>query len=341
MAREDISDHACGVSAAGLAEYLGISTAAVSYALNGKSGVSDHTRKRVLDAAKKFGLEIPARAEMGARTKPLLGLILADLRNPFYQKLGVAVSQEARNAGFDSYLSHTEDDPHQLLSTVKAMADHHVDGIILTATQDGDASIARELRKYGIPYVQVSRKIPTVQAPFVGIDNSTAAYELAVYVADKGYTNVALALGPRRSSASNERLSGYLLGLLENGISVPQEWIIRIPLGVEGGLQAARYFRGLSRGLPEVIICGTDAIAYGIYSDFSLSGISIPRDVALTGFDGVMDPFEKELELTTIVQPITQMAGAAVSYLGDLVRNVRVAPHEVICRYEMRIGNSC
>ncbi|WP_124054959.1 LacI family DNA-binding transcriptional regulator [Arcanobacterium ihumii] len=328
-------------SAADIARALGVSRAAVSYALNGKPGVSSSTRQRILALAEQRGIHISDRALNWKTTKPLVGLILADLSNPFYQELGVAVSNHARWHGYDAYLSHTGDDPLELLTSVRAMASHRVDGIILTATQDGDAAVVQELRKSNTPYVQVSRKIPTVPGAFVGIDNKAASKDIALHMVSHGFQKIALVVGPRRSSASNDRYAGYLDGLVESGIFVPQQWIVRTSLGIDGGLKAGEYLRSLDRGLPDAIICGSDAIALGIIEDFGAHGFYVPNDVAICGFDGVISPRTSDFSLTTVVQPVDDMAENAVVYLDNLIRNKAVTPHEVICQYSLRIGNSC
>ncbi|VEI13620.1 LacI family DNA-binding transcriptional regulator [Trueperella bialowiezensis] len=328
-------------TATDIANQLGVSRAAVSYALNGKPGVSMETRRAVLELARSFGMNIPDRAKNRAGANRVVGLVLADLGNPFYQELGVAVSNKARQHRLSSLLSHTWDNPVELMSAVQTMTEHGVDGIILTATQDGDASVASLLRRTNTPYVQVSRKMPTVKAGFVGIDNKNAAKDMALHLVDHGYKKIALAIGPRRSSASNERQTGYLEGLIESGLSVPSEWIIRTNLGMKGGTTAGRYLRSLKRGLPEAVICGTDAIAFGLMEDFASHGIGIPDEVAITGFDGVIASNVPGFSLTTVVQPIEEMAEQAVRYLEALMRNDKVAEHDVICPYKLRIGNSC
>lgn len=328
-------------TAAALARSLGVSTAAVSYAFNGKPGVSDEMRSRILQAAKESGIEIPERALRHASIQLVIGLVLADLGNPFYQKLGLAVVDAARMFQYEAYLAHTGDNPEELITTVRAMASHNVDGIILTATQDGDARVAMELRRSSIPYVQVSRKMPTVRAGFVGIDNEAAARDMAKHVAGHGYKKIALAIGPRRSSASNERHAGYLHGLIESAISVPQRWIVRTDLGIEGGTKAAKYFRELACGLPEAIICGSDAIATGLIREFEKHHISVPGDVAVTGFDGVFPVSISGLSLTTVVQPVKEMARKSVEYLDGIIRHKRSETVETICKYKLRIGNTC
>lgn len=328
-------------TAADIAHHLGVSRAAVSYALNGKPGVSTRTRREILELARSYGIEISQCAQNRTGHTPVVGLVLADLSNPFYQELGVAVANTAREFKFSSLLSHTWDNPVELMSTVETMTQRGCDGIILTATQDGDASVAQLLRRTNTPYVQVSRKMPTVKAGFVGIDNKNAAKDMALHVVEHGYKRIALAIGPRRSSASNERQAGYLEGLIESGLSAPSEWIIRTNLGKSGGTAAGRYLRGLERGLPEVVICGSDAIAFGLMEDFANHGVRVPENVAITGFDGVIASHVPGFSLTTVIQPIHDMAYQAVSYLGSLMRHEKVPLHDVICSYQLRIGNSC
>ncbi|MFP7696468.1 LacI family DNA-binding transcriptional regulator [Trueperella sp. LYQ143] len=327
-------------SAASIAQQLNISRAAVSYALNGKPGVSEETRRRIINLARDYGIDTSNATRRDTTRTPLVGLVLADLANPFYQELGVAFHQAAKNHDFNVILSHTGDTATDLATTVEMMVAHRVDGIILTATQDGDASIAQILRKASIPYVQVSRKMPTVRATFVGIDNRAAAKEMAYHMASHGYQNFAIAIGPRQSSASNERHVGYLEGLIENDIYVPQQRIIRTELGREGGRKAGAYLRSLPQ-LPEAILCGTDAIARGIIHDFAEHGIRVPHDVALSGFDGITNFGVPDSELTTIVQPIDEMAAQAITYIDDLIHHRRICITDVICPYTLRIGNSC
>ncbi|QPK81755.1 LacI family DNA-binding transcriptional regulator [Schaalia sp. ZJ405] len=328
-------------TAAEVARIVGVSRASVSYALNGKPGVSAPVRARILHVAQELGIPIPTQATTETTTTPLIGVVLADLRNPYYHELGVVISREARSHGFDSYLAHTGDEPAELLTTVRAMANHNVDGIILTATQDGDATVVQELHQSGLPYVQVSRKIPTVRAPFVGIDNRSAARDMVLHLVDHGYRDIALVMGPRRSSASNERYSGYLDGLVENGIFVPRHWIVRTTLGTDGGLRAAEYLLTCGASLPEVVVCGSDAIAFGVIQYFADHGIRVPRDVAITGFDGLNLVGSVSTQLTTVVQPLEEMAQKAVEYVADLLNNKRSPVRDVICHYHLRIGTSC
>lgn len=328
-------------SASDIAQALGVSRAAVSYALNGKPGVSDETRNEILNLARTYGIEIPERAIAEKAVPPVVGLVLADLANPFYQQLGLAVSEEARAHGFNSMLAHTWDSPTELMPVVESMIHHNVDGVILTATQDGDARVAQLLRAARVPYVQVSRKMPTIKACFVGIDNKNAAKELALHMVEHEYRDIALAIGTRRSSASNERYAGYLEGLIESGLSIPSEWIVRTDLGPAGGVAAAKHFLSLDRGLPEAIMCGSDAIAFSLIDDFAEHGIRVPEDVAVCGFDGVAQSKRFVLSLTTIVQPIREMAERSVSLLEKLISNEKICQRDITCRFELRIGNSC
>ena len=98
-------------SASDIAQVLGVSKAAVSYALNGKPGISDETRRSIIELARAYGIEVPERATNMHTIPSLVGLVLADLSNPFYQELGVAVAEVARSHNLNTLLAHTGDRP--------------------------------------------------------------------------------------------------------------------------------------------------------------------------------------------------------------------------------------
>lgn len=327
-------------SAAQIAQRLGVSKAAVSYALNGRPGVSADTRAKILNLAEEFGIPTTDKARQFESGAPLVGLILADLSNPFYQDLGVEVANHARLRGYETLLAHTGDNAEEVLSAAETMAKHGVSGVILTASQDGDARAAQILRNYHIPFVQVSRKLVGVNAGFVGIDNRRAAYQVSQHMISHDYRKIAVVVGPHESSASNQRLQGISDALAEGGIRVPQQWVIRTNLGISGGNAAGEHLLDQD-ALPEAVICGTDAIACGLVQRLALAGIRVPEDVAISGFDGVTPFGNPDLVLTTIVQPRQEMATGAVNYIDSLVKGMRIMPHDVICKYKIRIGNSC
>ena len=219
---------AAKLSAAALARALGVSPAAVSYALHGLPGVSDETRERILRAAAEGGLQVLPR-ELAAR-RPVLGLALADVGNPFYSELAISVTDAARAEGFEVFILTTNDEQAAIEASVSAMVEHRVDGVLLSALDSRNAAVCRTLRAAHIPFVQLSRRMEGIKADFVGIDDFTAGQEVMDHMLAHGYRRIALVTGLTSSSASRRRAEGFRSALHAADLELPRFW------NVQGGL---------------------------------------------------------------------------------------------------------
>lgn len=328
-----------GMSAAQLARLLGVSPAAVSYALHGRPGVSAETRQRILAAAKHHRVQTP-QAELTKCPGGVLGVILADVSNPFYSEFAISVTDAARDRGYEVFLSNSRDEPEAVAAAVKTMIDHGVVGVLLTAIQSGDAEVCRTLRAARIPFVQISRQMTHADADFVGIDDRAAGSEIVNHVLAHGYRDIALVAGPPSSTASFTRAAGFRAALAARGVPLRREWNITGGLNEVDGAKAARYI--LDREvLPEAIVCGTDAIALGLISVLATRGVRVPDDVAVTGFDGLTTARAHLVDLTTIVQPRRHMAAAAVDMVTARRQRSGAPRQAVMCPHHLYIGKSC
>lgn len=335
--RTKTAQRMCGetTTAAGLARDLGVSPAAVSYALNGRPGLSSALRSEIIDAARDRGLAVKAHER-----QHLLGLILADIGNPFYSEFAVSISDTARKAGYEVVIAHTDDEPEAIQSSVRSMIRHGVDGVILTVINAHDASLSREFRAAGVPYVQVSRRSADTPAPYVGIDDYAAGRDVMGHLLDHGYRDIAIVAGPLRSSSTANRVSGMKDALRERDLPVRRNRLLFTSLSNEGGVTAAEYL--LRRPpLPRAIACGTDAIAMGLLDRLMQQGVRCPEDVAITGYDGLTFSMSEMVNLTTIVQPRTEMASTALAELihssSETMRGMAV----FTCPYSFHIGRTC
>lgn len=328
-----------GMTAAQLARLLGVSPAAVSYALHGRPGVSAETRQRILAAAEMHN--VPIHAPAAAHSDGgVLGVVLADVSNPFYSEFAISVTDAAREREFEVFLSSTRDELDAVTASVESMIDHQVDGVLLTALQSGDAEICRLLRAARIPLVQISRRMTYADADFVGIDDRAAGEQIALHVLDHGYRDIAVVAGPPSSSASLERAEGIRGALTRGGVALRRAWNITGGLNEADGARAARHLLDLGK-LPEAIICGTDAIALGLISVLGIRGVSVPDDIAVTGFDGLTTARTHMLDLTTIVQPRRQMAAVAVDMVAARRSHLSAPSQTVLCPHHLYIGKSC
>jgi LacI family transcriptional regulator len=318
-----------------------VSAASVSYALNGRPGVSEQTRRRILEEAAKVELISPDEVHARARTTiAAIGLVLGDIQNPFYADLARLVAEVARRWGFEVFSTHTNDDPKSIKRAVVSLLDHEVEAMILTAAQVGDATIFRLMKQARIPFVQISRRFPGLAANFVGIDDEAAGFEIMKHVLSHQYRDVAIVSGPKVSVASRDRRAGWLRALAQAKINLPTNRRLTTTLGEDGGREAAKFLLA-SSSLPDVVVCGSDAMAFGLIETFYSAGLCVPNDVAVTAYDGLNSASSRLLNLTTVVQPRSLMAEKAVSIVASALTRPKHGPIVTLCPHTLYIGNSC
>ena len=304
------------VSAAAVARAVGVSPATVSYALNGRAGVSRDVRVRILETAESMGhTQSSKKYQQVDKQTRVLGLVVTDIMNPFYTEIAAGVIDESRRHGYEVFLAHTQECPQMLASTVEAMIERRVDGVVLAVLHPDDGNVIRALRRAQTPFVQLSRRIEHIDADFVGIDDTAAATSIMEHVLSHGYSNIATITGPRNSSASAAREDAFAATAFVNGISPAENRRVRTYLSEEGGLRAVQEL--LTDGkAPQAIVCGSDAIALGV-----LSGLRVHRGgltaLTLTALllerNTFNDPSEPEKGLAGFGIALT-IAGAGVFF---------------------------
>lgn len=326
------------VTLADVARHAGVSRAAASYVINGKPGVADATRERVLAVADELGFR-PNRLARSLRQghSKAIGLLLADVANPFYPELAAGVLDAAKALGYKVFLSHTGDDPRQQASEAYALLDHRCDGLIFTTLTSADRHLLEQLIRHGIPFVQLVRRVPGIVADFVGIDDGAGGRTAAEYLLTLGHRDIAVVAGPRQSSASRARAQGLCQALASHGITLPPERCTESSLTRDGGYTAARRLLEAARP-PQAIACGNDVIALGVIDALIDAGLGVPEDVAVIGYDDMSFASSRLLELTTIRQPRHEMGAEAARILANRVRypdaplSERILAHQLVPR---------
>lgn len=329
------------VSAADVARAAGVSPATVSYVMNGRAGVSTEMRERILAIAEELGHTSSIRAdELRSQRTRVIGLVLTDIGNPFYTEVAAGTIDAARAQGYEVFLAHTQEQPEILAGVVRAMVARQVDGVVLTVLHPDDGDVVRALRGAHIPFVQLSRRIPKLEADFVGIDDTAAAAEVMTHVLDHGYRDITMIAGPRNSSASAARAEGFIRTAEQRGVRLTGSRRISTYLTEDGGHRAVT--RILADGAPpRALVCGSDAIAAGAIGALRTHGLRVPDDVAVTGFDGLFPGTSPLAELTTVSQPRREMAELALEMLVRRIDGSGRAPQTNIQPHELRIGTTC
>ena len=298
-------------------------------------------RQHVLQVAEELGYPLEQHgARVKAQRTRVLGLIHPDMSNPFYSDVSAGAIDAARAEGYEVFLAHTQENSETLASITRAMIARSVDGIIFTVLHPDDGERIRELRRASIPFIQMSRRIPTLRADYVGVDDVAGADEILRHVVAHGYDDIAVVTGVRNSSASATRAASFAATANDIGLPLPANRQFSAYLSEEGGRRLI--LRLIAEDdVPRAIVCGSDAIASGIIGGLRANGYRVPEDVAVTGYDGVFPLASMLAELTTVSLPRRHMAKVAVQQVVRRIEGIGGPVRDFIHPYRIRIGTSC
>jgi LacI family transcriptional regulator len=297
-----------------LAEYTGLSPAAVSYALRGQR-VSAETERRVREAAAELGYEADpiARALAGGATG-VVGLLVGSLADFWTQELVRAVQTELYGAERSTLMADADGEPARELELAQRLVDQRVDGLVVVPigpASGGWNSIARQL-----PTVTIGDTFPgAAPAGEVVFDNELGVQQALEHLGELGHRRItvlswAVETAPDRAAERAVVASAAALGLDCRVVACAYSLNGSRPLAVE-------LLNGPDR--PTAVLCLSDSIAYGVYAACAELGLSIPGDVAVAGFGD--HPISRLLAppLTSTVWDVEQAAECATRFLVQAI----------------------
>ena len=316
-----------------LAEYTGLSPAAVSYALRGLH-VSAETEERVRAAAAELGYEADpiARALAGGETA-VVGLLVGSLADFWNQELVRAVQRELHAASRSTLVADADGEPAREIELAQRLVDHRVDGLVVLPIGPGSGGWTAITEQ--IPTVTIGDALAAVDpAGEVVFDNERGVEETLRHLGELGHRRVtvlswAVETSPDRGAERAVRAIAQALGLDCEIVATAYSLNGSQPLAQE-------LLSGPDR--PTAVFCLSDSIAYGVYAACAALGLRIPQDVAVAGFGD--HPISRLLTppLTSTFWNVEQAAGLATGFLletlgadgeGPTLREV-VAPELVI-----------
>src|SRR5215203_1251207 len=297
-----------------LAEYTGLSPAAVSYALRGQQ-VSAETERRVREAAEELGYEADpiARALAGGATA-VVGLLVGSLSDFWNQELVRAVQRELYGAARSTLVADADGEPARELELAQRLVDHRVDGLVVVPigpASGGWASVARQ-----VATVTIGDALPGVApAGEVIFDNERGVLQSLQHLSALGHRRVtvlswAVENSPDREAEREVARSSAALGIDCSVVPCAYSLNASRPLALE--LLAGR-------DRPSAVLCMSDSIAYGVYAACAELGLSIPGDVAVAGFGD--HPMSQLLSppLTSTAWDVERAAERATGFLLEAI----------------------
>jgi len=326
---------------ADVAQAAGVNISTVSRALRGASGIPRDTRRKVREAAERLGYR-PNRVARGLATgrSHTLGLIVSDIRNPYFADVARGAEDAAYRAGYDVVLCNSDLDPAKQMRYVRSLLEKRVDGLLMNSVADLGRPDQQELADSGVPIVLLNIT-PGVRAfSTVTGDNFAGGRLAGAYLLKLGHRVIAHLTGPRRHGNLAARARGFLRAM-QTARRRAKPVVVHGDQSYQGGYELAR--RVLQRR-PEVtaIFAGNDAMAFGAIRAILEAGRSVPEDLSVVGFDNVELASIIRPPLTTIHQPKYEIGQAAVEILlRQAGRNGPMPPEHHVLGVELIERQSC
>ena len=305
-----------------VAQRAGVSINTASRALNNKADVHRATRERVLKVAQELGY-VPnalARSLVEGRSNTV-GLVVADVTNPFSGQLTRGVEEAARAAGYALVLTNSNEDDALEQQAVRTLRSKRVDGLLIHPAQASYEHL-EQCYQDGIPVVLLNRHIDQLNADYVINDNRSGAYQAVHHLVTLGHRRILHITGSERVSSVRERLIGYRCALDEAGIPFDPDLVINGELSMEGAYQAAHRRFGVGER-PTAVFTYSDLLAIGVLKALHELGIDVPGDVSLVGYDDIAFAAFLVVPLTTVRQPIHQIGRRGFEILMRILNDPR------------------
>ena len=312
----------------------GVSTATVSRTLSNPAIVSDETRRAVLAAVEATGYSVNISARNLRRQR--VGSVMAlapNLANPFFSEILAGMSEALAEQDLNLIVADTQFGESTRRKLVEYADRSRADGLLILDSRLGAALFDRPQCP---PVVQVCEESDDLTAPCVVADNEGGTRDAVLHLGALGHREIGRVSGPRENSLTRGRNAGFRAGLDALGLSDHSEWHFTGDFSMESGRQAASWLMGLSRR-PTAIVCDNDEMACGLMAALIRQGLSIPDDLAVTGFDDIELSRHLTPSLTTVRQPRRRIGREAVTQLLAAIDGTDMARRTVIpCSIEAR-----
>lgn len=314
------------ITLADVAELAGVSAQTVSRVVNNHPYVSDGTRRRVQEAIDRLGYR-PNRAARSLATQrsSMLGIISFGSSHYGPAQMVNQIEEAARAQGYGVTLKAIASmTPHDLRRAIDDLGDRAVDGLVFITPVVGVSHAALAQVCGGVPYVQIDTEA-SARVPSVSIDQQVGGRLAAQHLLELGHTRIASINGPLEWYGAQARCAGWKAALAAAGLTVGPiaagDWSAR------SGYEAAH--RLLKTGIAfSALLVANDQMALGAIRALRDSGLRVPEDVSIVGFDNIPEAAYFDPPLTTVHQDFAALGEQSVEYLVALINNPNTPPHQ-------------
>lgn len=328
-----------GVTLYDVAKKAGVSPKTVSRVINHESRVAEKTRIKVIDASEELGYVPNLWAQRLRRDHPrTLSMFFFGATSSYVMTVIMSLMDVGEEHGYQCSLFRLDiRNEEQVHDTIRKINQRLVDGIILTAPCGDSPEFNRNLEEKGIPFVCLSPRARCEDYSWVAATDEQGSYQATQHLIGLGHTRIANIVGHPDHQAATDRFVGYRKALLEAGLEIDQDLIRQGDWSFESGRHGAGLLLDLDHP-PTAIMTGDDEMAAGVLRAASNRGITCPDQLSVVGFDDSPVASQISPALTTVRQPVVEIARVAADIVIDKIdhqtreRKGIVIPTELIVR---------
>lgn len=295
-----------------------MSQATVSRALRGDPRVRHETRVRIDEAAARLGYVPRSAAATPASTSTrTVGVVVSDLTNPFFPYLLTQVYDELQLMDYRVVLFAERTDIPTGQAALSRLLDRSIDGL-LVATGTLGSPFGELMRQRGLPMVQLNRYIDGLDVDRVVSDNRAGGHAAGRYLLSLGHERIACVRGPANTSTGRDRMLGFSDALAAEGVELDPQLVREGSFSHQSGYQHTQDLLRL-RDRPTAIFCANDVVAFGAMDAARALGVDVPGELSILGFDDIPMAAWEVFQLSTVRQPMPEMARAAARMLAERI----------------------
>ena len=303
-----------------IARMANVSIATVSRTINRVSTVNPKMAKRVWDVIEKldFVPNTQARALVSGRSK-LFGLIVSEITNPFFPELIQGFEDIAVENGYEILVSSTNHDPKRMSHCIRRMLERKVEGVAIM-TFGIEEPLLDQLAKRKVPLVFIDIGPDRPGVSVLKVDYHHGIRRAVQHLAALGHRQIAFISGPMRLHSAQSRLAAFSKSMQECGISPDANQIVEGDHTLEGGAAAMEKLVALEH-MPTAVVCSNDMTAIGVLHKLYRTGLHVPDDISVIGFDDIHIAEVMMPPLTTVQMSRLDIAKAAFGALRSQVES--------------------
>jgi LacI family transcriptional regulator len=332
------------VSLKDIAEKAQVSTALVSYVLNGKekeSRVGHEIAIKIKQIARELNYEpnYLAKSLRSGKTQTI-GLIIADISNPFFANIARIVEDEAKKNGYTVIIGSSDENAEKSLDLITVFLNRQVDGFIIVSSENSEAQIQYLIEK-NVAFVLLDRHFPNINTDFVSLNSFKAAFDAGSHLIEGGYKNIGLIAYKSQLFHMQERIRGYRFSLEKNRIAFHSEWLKEVGFNtVEEEVKAGIDDMLASDFAVDALIFATYRLAIAGLKYINSLGLKVPDDLGIVSF-GQAEVFDLYYcPITYVLQPMEELGKTAIEILIQKLKNPNAEKKQILMEAKLMARDS-